>query len=126
MKSPKFHKYSEPKAGGEDGWWSFSIGGKYLVTEEEAAYLRSKEIEFNIKDFKNNYKPDTTKSGAAYHYHLPNIGLLMINEVTWLEDACTESLQGKLDEGYRIIAVCPPNGARRPDYILGRTKGIEQ
>ena len=56
------------------------------------------------------------------HVHIPNIGLLTIDEVSYLEDCCTDSLQRELDSGWRILAVCPPNGTRRPDYILGRTK----
>jgi hypothetical protein len=39
-----------------------------------------------------------------------------------LDDACTDNLQAHLNEGWRIIAVCPPDAKRRPDYILGRTK----
>lgn len=54
--------------------------------------------------------------------HVPNLGLLMVNEVTWLEDCCTEVLQEYLDKGWRILAVCPQPDQRRPDYILGRTK----
>ena len=54
--------------------------------------------------------------------HVPNLGLLMVNEVTWLENCCTEVLQEYLDKGWRILAVCPQPDQRRPDYILGRTK----
>lgn len=54
--------------------------------------------------------------------HVPNLGLLMVNEVTWLEDCCAEVLQEYLDKGWRILAVCPQPDQRRPDYILGRTK----
>lgn len=49
-----------------------------------------------------------------------NEKLLTITEVTWLEDACTQELQGRLNEGWRILAVCPSNDQRRPDYILGK------
>lgn len=42
-----------------------------------------------------------------------------IRTVTWMEDACTEELQRALDEGWKIIAVCPPNDSRRPTYIIG-------
>jgi hypothetical protein len=56
------------------------------------------------------------------HVHIPNIGLLLIDEVQHLDDVCTDTLQRELDQGWRILAVCPPNGTRRPDYILGRTK----
>lgn len=60
--------------------------------------------------------------GTAVQITLPDVGLLVIDEVTWREDECTEEIQRMLDEGWRIIAVCPPNAQRRPDYILGRRK----
>lgn len=60
--------------------------------------------------------------GAAVQVHVPDLALMRIDEVTYLDNACTDSLQGLLDEGWRILAVCPPNAQRRPDYILGRRK----
>ncbi len=58
---------------------------------------------------------------AEVHIHVPGgVALTGVRRVTWLEDACTEELQRHLDEGWRIIAVCPPNDSRRPTYILGR------
>jgi len=89
-----------------------------------------------IKNFKQNtfiglgdklhaaYPDDIPKpiSPNVTHVHIPNIGLFMIDEVQVLEDICTDALQRELDQGWRILAVCPPNGTRRPDYILGRTK----
>lgn len=59
--------------------------------------------------------------GAVVQIHVPNIGLLAINEVECLDDACTDVLQEKLDKGWSILAVCPPNAQRRPDYIIGRS-----
>lgn len=50
---------------------------------------------------------------------IPGLGLLAIRQTCVLEDACTDKLQDKLDEGWSILAVCPQE-ARRPDYILGR------
>lgn len=58
---------------------------------------------------------------AIVQIHVPNIGLIAMNEVKVLNDACTDSLQQELDEGWSILAVCPPNEQRRPDYILGRS-----
>lgn len=48
-----------------------------------------------------------------------NHNLFEVAKVTWLENACTEELQRMLDAGWRILAVCPSNDARRPDYVLG-------
>jgi hypothetical protein len=53
---------------------------------------------------------------------IPDSPLLYIDEVTYLEDACTNNVQNYLDDGWRILAVCPPNAQRRPDYIFGRRK----
>lgn len=65
------------------------------------------------------------ETGQMVQIAIPDLGLLVIDNVTWLEDACTEELQNMLDSGWRILAVCPPNAKRRPDYILGR-KGQER
>lgn len=54
------------------------------------------------------------------HVHVPNLGLLMIDEVSVQEDLCTKELQNILDEGWRILAICPQPDQRRPDYVLGR------
>lgn len=79
-----------------------------------------------------NVEPDTRKldkvaleaKGCAVQIHVPDLVLMTINEVQVLEDACTDLLQGQLDLGWRILAVCPPNAARRPDYVLGRNKRL--
>lgn len=92
---------------------------------EEVPWLKRFSITHTIKDIKGHYKvagQDAVGNTTNISVHLPNIGLLMITEVTWLDDACTQDLQRHLDDGWRIIAVCPPNGTRRPDYILGRSK----
>lgn len=61
-------------------------------------------------------------AGAMVQIHVPNLGLMLIDEATNLDDCCTDELQRHLNDGWRILAVCPPNAQRRPDYILGRTK----
>lgn len=63
-------------------------------------------------------------SGAAVHIHIPDQALLKIDEVCHLDDCCTNELQGYLNKGWRILAVCPPNAQRRPDYILGKRDPI--
>ncbi len=49
----------------------------------------------------------------------PGLGLGQYNSLMLCEDACTDRLQGYLDDGWRIIAVCPQPDSRRPDYVLG-------
>lgn len=60
--------------------------------------------------------------GAVVQIAVPDIGLMLIEEVRVNTDCCTEVLQQDLDQGWRILAVCPPNAQRRPDYVLGRRK----
>lgn len=50
---------------------------------------------------------------------IPGPHLLGISRVMIAEDCCTDTLQTLLDEGWRLIAICPQE-ARRPDYVLGR------
>jgi hypothetical protein len=52
--------------------------------------------------------------------HVANLGLLHINQLGYITDACTEVLQDILNEGWRIIACCVQPDGRRPDYVLGR------
>ncbi|ASV42241.1 hypothetical protein [Vibrio phage JSF13] len=42
------------------------------------------------------------------------------NQLMLCEDICTDELQSKLQNGWRIIAVCVQPDQRRPDYILGK------
>ena len=53
----------------------------------------------------------------------PGPSLLNVDETLLMEDACTNALQENLDNGWRILAVCP-QPKRRPDYVLGRKKGL--
>ena len=114
----------------------FYIEESVVEVEEACATLLPLGFEIKIINFKNNvYVGIGEKLKANFddeipvppgpnitHIHIPNVGLLMIDEVKLLENTCTNTLQMELDEGWRILAVCPPNGVRRPDYILGRTK----
>lgn len=51
---------------------------------------------------------------------VPDNGLLKINRVEVRKDMCTVELQGELDDGWCILAVCPQPDQRRPDYVLGK------
>lgn len=54
--------------------------------------------------------------------HTPGNVLLAVNEVDYFLNYCTEELQERLDEGWRILAICPQRDQRRPDYIMGRRR----
>jgi hypothetical protein len=53
--------------------------------------------------------------------HMPGLGLLLIDHVKVLNNDCTDDLQTWLDDGWRILAICPQPDQRRPDYVIGRT-----
>ena len=128
--------FPEWKADKDAPEYFYERSNVFIELETDGPILTEHEISFTVKRFKQNYFIDkvfdeTRKNrgmpeGSSIHVHIPNIGLLMIDEVDWLEDACTQELQSRLDEGWRILAVCPPNAQRRPDYILGRRKEREQ
>lgn len=105
-------------------WYKY---GEVIPIElpSDAVMLAKHKIKYTIEKIKNSYQhKHLDASGNTYNlnFALPNIGLLSVDEVDWLDDACTQDVQRRLNEGWRIIAVCPPNGARRPDYIFGRSK----
>lgn len=54
--------------------------------------------------------------------HVPGLGLLLIDDVKLMKDACTDHLAEAIDAGWRILAICPQPDQRRPDYIMGRQK----
>lgn len=68
----------------------------------------------------HDIQPQAIQDASAVQISVPDLGLLLLDEVCVREDYCTHALQGDLDDGWRILAICPPNAARRPDYILGR------
>ena len=51
---------------------------------------------------------------------LPNSQLYDLKELIIHEDQCTDRINDLLQEGWKIIAVLPQHGQRRPDYILGK------
>jgi hypothetical protein len=104
------------------------------LTELETTYKEFPQFEISIKKMRGiNYDVGFDVARLAngqleqnYPVHtqinqvsVSNVGLHDVTAVTWMEDACTEQLQLRLDDGWRIIAVCPPNDSRRPTYILG-------
>lgn len=59
---------------------------------------------------------------ARVNVHVPNAALFAVDEVEVREDECTDELRRFLEDGWRILAICPQPDQRRPDYILGRVR----
>jgi hypothetical protein len=103
-----------------------NASGQIIIDATEATRLSDLGIKFTVHQFKGTipYRlPGQTGGAESLHIHLPNYDLNSFNEVMVLNDICTDELQKELDNGWRILAVCPPQNARRPDYVLGRYKG---
>lgn len=70
-------------------------------------------------------KLDSVQAPKA-NSHLINIEqsqdafLHRLDKVSVHEEMCTDELQDKLDDDWRIVAVCYQKGSRRPDYVLGK------
>lgn len=74
--------------------------------------------------FKDQYDykvdPDSLKDLITLPQVRIDHGLIRFAYVDVLENACTEYLQKKLYDGWRIISCIPQPGQRRPDYIIGK------
>ena len=120
--------FDEPESEGS----YYPLGGEPIIcTSDELLALYKNNIGITTHDERTIDFPDLNKTAdqsvhkSAYYntrveVHASNSALMIYNEVEVFEDYCTDKLQEKLDEGYRILAVCVQPDQRRPDYILGR------
>lgn len=79
----------------------------------ESAIAKFEKIAANPTDTADEHHNHKTESPIS------NVLLHSYNQVAIVEDACTDHLQNSLNDGWRIIAVCP-QPQRRPDYVLAR------
>lgn len=81
---------------------------------------------FNQLEEKINTLTDSLKDIRDYNFnqrcdvHIGGGLLVTFNDTMLLEDSCTDVLQLKVNEGWRVMAVCVQPDQRRPDYVLGR------
>lgn len=123
-----------------DYWYSH---GKEMVDEHELATLVNMGLDVKIRKVKGlAYDQEFAKLMSSFNYggteqranvtptilqpiyqvSVSNVGLFDVDEIDYHEDACTDAISALLKEGWRLIAVCPPNDSRRPTYIMGRTR----
>lgn len=132
-------KLNHPKF---EDWKPSRQTGKVTLGLPECYHLQTRGVELEIEGvegtmltklqdkgpwgFRETVAPHQLHEGAAVQITIPDMALLNVDEVDWIDDACTQDLQKRLDDGWRILAVCPPNAKRRPDYILGRRKNLAE
>lgn len=99
-----------------------SIPGTYALHGRAGGAALRQQLE-KLRDWQGPAAAIKAAAGESFivQVSVPDIGLLEIDEVEVMQDACTDDLRRMLDDGWRIIAVCPPNGQRRPDYVMGRS-----
>lgn len=97
-----------------------NMGVKLILTPLPGMMLNKMQGKPHMWEYGTRVDMPAINEGAAVQIAVPDMALMYIDKVRVEEDCCTDNLQGFLDEGWRILAVCPPNSARRPDYILGR------
>lgn len=136
----------EPKLNAEgketyDSYTILKVGAddNFVVTEKQLVILAVNNIDFKVinettievDDIIKTFNLCADKGLSAgdvvtntYNnkcdVHMPGNMLASYNEVMLLENSCSDVLQANLQQGWRIIAVCPQPDQRRPDYILGR------
>lgn len=92
-------------------------GSELTPTVVEQLFTRLTEI------MERSSKPGQQHAGFndKVQVYMPGLGLLLMDRVMVLENCCTDALQSSLDDGWRILAICPQPDQRRPDYVLGKS-----
>lgn len=122
---------SEPQAYKQDDG-THHVYGIFVVDDAGLAQLACKGLRVNIQRTRAVNAPaapaiaqrESGAFNAKVQVHVAGLGLLNVTEVENHNDCCTDYLQTKLADGWRILAVCVQPDQRRPDYILGRSKGV--
>jgi hypothetical protein len=94
---------------------------KSISNDNQDLISQMNRVAEKIEDAKNRFEK-VVEFNQRCEVHVPNLGLLNINQLAFATDYCTEELQRLLFQGWRILAICPQPDQRRPDYILGMHK----
>ena len=85
------------------------------------AKSRTRGVEKRLENLETDFELLKNAEGRGIiQMHVPNFMLITFTHVKLMESCCTDQLQVALNEGWRMIAVCPPLDERRPTYILAR------
>lgn len=99
--------------------WNIQAKKSDMVDDLELEAWTSVGIEVKMSRVRGLRSNDPDIHNTIYQISVANVGLMQIQRVEVLEDCCTDELQRQLDRGWRLLAVCPPNDARRPTYVVG-------
>ncbi len=95
--------------------WAKDCSGLHIKPVKKVRF--EKPVDFHL-----NPGSDATKEvlKTVNQIVFPGFELLQYGYIEVLDDACTDAIQRKLDDGFRIIAILPQPQQRRPDYVLVR------
>ncbi len=102
--------------------------GSAEISVSDAAFI---DHPFYVKKVKPWVKPGPIESfeprpsspapvNDKCHVIVAGTSVMEIKHVKVERDYCTDALQGDLNKGWRILAICVQPDQRRPDYVLGR------
>ena len=101
---------------------AFEIKGftKIQFTAPQAGFDLSEYAEiFKTLEGLRHQLADRASFNSKCNVHIGGAHMMTVNRTMLCEDYCTDQLQDRLNEGWRIMACCVQD-ARRPDYILGK------
>lgn len=132
LTSPKFYDESMSHYEGQIQYGCeliMSLSNAAQFGEYKVIRYVGKAISKELNEFQEQLIKMSGKAEPSLNQRLqvvvPSLGVLALNQVRVCVDMCTNSLQSELDDGWRIVAVCPQPDQRRPDYILGRSSNTE-
>lgn len=98
------------------------------ITGRQTITFTNTETQIDLTEYQNIFKTlerlshqlqDRDSFNSHCQVHVVGSHLMTVNELMFCEDYCTDALQDRLNEGWKIISCCVQD-AWRPDYVLGR------
>jgi hypothetical protein len=117
----------------EDGKWDKWISDNKIIYADDLGKITVAADYITLKPIRSLRFPDVVTQLS--NQDIPEIQKILnttmqvrfeqswlhkVEHVIHLPDGCTNDLENHLKAGWRILAVCPQYGQRRPDYILGK------
>lgn len=114
------------KAGTVYPWYTYTVWFDRLPVDVPYRLERTVYVG-PIDDLDTNTGARVPAFNKKVQVIVPSLGLLLLDEVMLANDCCTDELNRLMREQcWRIVAVCPQPDQRRPDYILGRARVLDE
>jgi hypothetical protein len=96
--------------------------GTGYVNADAIVEVKLNQDKASVEDIRRSAEPSGYSEAFNHRCKAeqPTPWLHQVVRTMLLEDACTDELQRRIAEGWRILSIQPQPDKRRPDYILGR------